>query len=405
MKILLAATLALVLTSCQTMQSVDRGLYGLSNQVSSQDRITGARSLNVTARASQIQQGNQAAAQAISKYEKKDATLDSTQYNRAKRIFDRILKASHMAGESWQIHLIPEESFNAFVTGGTVIVIHQGLMKQLSSDDEVAAVLGHELAHVAANHVFERQAGQIAHAVGGGSSGKSGFVQAAYSRTDETEADNIGILYMALAGYNPDAAAVIWQRMYQLAGTNGQMVSSHPMNSDRMKNAQAIAAKVKQYYKAGVVNPQAQDILNNNVLYAKRQAAGPAAGQGGGLASVLETAANFYIGKQQAKMAASQEVNRIGSLQQIQKDLQIVESGRTSNGQLGIGLNYVGARSVSGLSLKAVTEKGQAMYRHNGVVQPNTRVNAVFDSSIVNPAAASSSGQQIKLIVDEGNYL
>lgn len=402
MKRILITILALFVTSCQTMQSVDRGLYSLSNTVSSQDRITGARTLNIADRAKQIPQGNKAAAQAVAKYKTKDAALNAAQYARVKKIFSRILQVSHMKGENWTVHLIPEDSFNAFTTGGTVIVVHEGLMERLKSDDEIAAVLGHELAHVSANHVFERQAGQMAYAVGGGSTGKSGLVQAAYSRQDEYEADNIGILYMALAGYNPSAAADIWNMMYNSSGANGQMVHSHPVTSDRMQNAKAVANKVQQYYKPGMINASAQEILNGNALYQKRKEVA-APGQGGGLASLLETAANFYVGKVKAKQGAAEESNRILTLREIQGNLKLLDTGKTNDGAIGMRFKYVGQRPVGNLALKAVSKTGESVFRVRNVVNPNSEFNAFFSPEIIDTSLGAN--QKVKLVVDEGGYV
>ena len=407
MKKTLIITFLLTLTSCQTMQSVDRGLYSATNSVSSQDRITGARTLNIADRPKQIAQGNKAVEQILAQYKKEgkpiDAELDSIQFNRAKRIFSRIQRVSHMADEQWTLHLIPDDSFNAFTTGGTTIVVHEGLMKKLKSDDEVASVLGHELAHVSANHVFERQGSQIANMVGGSKVAKSGLVQAAYSRQDESEADRIGILYAALAGYDPHAASGIWSDIYQSSGDNGQMVNNHPLSSQRMSDAEAVADKVEQYYRPGLINASAQDILNSNALYQKRgQAAAP--GQGGGIASLLETAANFYVQKQQAKQGAAQESQRILMLREIQNNLKLVDSGTADNGSIGMRFAYLGQRPVGNLVVKAVSQSGASVYQVRNVVNPNTEFSAFFSPEIIDQQKYGLH-QKIQILVDEGEYL
>ncbi len=139
------------LSGCQVLQSIDKGLYDVAEAVTETDRVTGQRALSTANRSQQIAQGNQYVEKMLQDERKKgrrvDAALDARQYQRLVRIFDRIHPVSHLRQERWKPVLIDRDSFNAFTTGGTYIVVHLGLMKQLN-DAEVAAVVGHEIATV-----------------------------------------------------------------------------------------------------------------------------------------------------------------------------------------------------------------------------------------------------------------
>lgn len=151
-RMVVAAGVFTLLGGCQTLQQIDKGLYQVADAVSEEDRVTGQRSLSFAGRTEQIAQGNRYVEQILAKEKKEgrkvDAALDKRQYYRLVRVFDRIHTSSHLRNERWRPVLIDRNSFNAFTTGGTYIVVHSELMKQLKSDDELAAVLGHEIATV-----------------------------------------------------------------------------------------------------------------------------------------------------------------------------------------------------------------------------------------------------------------
>ena len=174
-KTLLTAGLCLfLLAGCS---SIDKALYDLTNSVTSVDRVTGEREVNLYSRASQIQKSDQQTEQLIAQtYTNQgkpiNEQLDMDGYKRVQEIFRKIHLVSHMRDEDWQVVLIPEDSFNAFVTGGTYVIVHKGLIDELKSDDELAYVIGHEIAHVAANHVYESQTYNIGAMLAGSKSAK-----------------------------------------------------------------------------------------------------------------------------------------------------------------------------------------------------------------------------------------
>ncbi|MBQ0755892.1 MAG: M48 family metallopeptidase, partial [Amphritea sp.] len=271
---LLILTASTILSGCQTLQNLDKGLYNVAESISETDRVTGQRTLSAADRSAQIRQGNAAVEQMLAGEKKAgrkiNASLDRKQYQRLIRIFDRIHRVSHLSQERWQPILIDRDSFNAFTTGGTYIVVHSGLMKQLN-DAEVAAVVGHEIAHTVANHVGERQTTQQLSALASSAARQKGF-QAAYTHELEREADRIGVLYSALAGYDPYAATRIWQRQFKEQGNARSLFAhDHPVNAERAAETKVLANKVKQYYQPGRINPNAATLRDNNSLWQKRE--------------------------------------------------------------------------------------------------------------------------------------
>lgn len=179
---------------------------------------------------------------------------------------EQYLRNNGMAGEiknlSWEFHLVKDPQVNAFAMPGGKIVVYEGLLPYVSSDDDLAVVLGHEVAHAVAKHSNERMSQQIltqygANILGAALSNKSGAVQSVantvyglgtqygvmlpFSRQHESEADYMGLVLMTMAGYNPEAAIPFWQKMS--AGKSGrtpEFMSTHPSDATRI-------AKLRQY--------------------------------------------------------------------------------------------------------------------------------------------------------------
>lgn len=183
--------------------------------------------------------------------------------------------SSEISNFSWEFNLVKDNQVNAFCMPGGKIVVYEGLMKLVSSDDELAVVLGHEVAHAVAKHSNERMSQQImaqygAQVLGGVLSNKSAAIQniagqvyglgaqygvmLPFSRKHETEADLMGLVFMAMAGYNPDNAITFWQKMSQSGGQQvPEFMSTHPSDATRINAIQKQLASIKQkYYKAPV---------------------------------------------------------------------------------------------------------------------------------------------------------
>lgn len=171
---------------------------------------------------------------------------------------------------SWEFNLVQDDQLNAFCMPGGKIVVYEGLMKIVSSDDELAVVLGHEVAHAVAKHSNERMSQQIlaqygAQVLSGALSNKSSAVKSVassvygigaqygmtlpFSRKHESEADYMGLILMTIAGYNPDVAVTFWQKM-SASGSSSvpEFMSTHPSDATRISDIQKELPEVKKKY-------------------------------------------------------------------------------------------------------------------------------------------------------------
>lgn len=186
------------------------------------------------------------------------------------------LKANGMSSEiknfAWEFNLVQDSQVNAFCMPGGKIVVYEGLMKLVSSDDELAVVVGHEVAHAVAKHSNERMSQQVmaqygAAILGAATQNKSQAIQTAasavygigaqygvmlpFSRKHELEADYMGLVFMTMAGYNPDVAVGFWQKMS--AGSGGktpEFMSTHPSDATRIADIQKALPEIKAKYGA-----------------------------------------------------------------------------------------------------------------------------------------------------------
>ncbi len=179
--------------------------------------------------------------------------------------------SSHLRGYEWEFNLIESDQVNAWCMPGGKVVIYTGIMPIAQDDAGLAVVMGHEIAHAIAEHGNERMSQQLlqqAGAVGLMVAMKDKPVQTQalwlgvygvgtqvgimlpYSRTQESEADHLGLIFMAMAGYDPNAAPEFWERM--AAGKDGEppeFLSTHPSSETRIKDLKSWIPEATQYYK------------------------------------------------------------------------------------------------------------------------------------------------------------
>jgi predicted Zn-dependent protease len=175
----------------------------------------------------------------------------------------------------WSVQVIDEpKTVNAWCMAGGRMAIYTGLLQQVDpTDDELAQVMGHEIAHALANHTAERmsvamasQAGVLAagilsdrpgYAMAGAAVAAKLAVDLPNSRTAETEADRIGIELAARAGYDPRAAVTLWQKMGAVGDGKAPppFLSTHPSDAQRQQRLGALAPKMMPYYQAPGVRP------------------------------------------------------------------------------------------------------------------------------------------------------
>lgn len=224
------------------------------------------------------------------------------QTERVRRVGINIAKATEsylrtlgMADEiqkfQWEFNLIRSNEANAFCMPGGKIVVYEGLLRYASTDDELATVMSHEVAHAIAKHANERMSQQmmkqygaqilsvalydksyatqqIASVVYG--LGSDLLVMLPYSRTHEYEADRIGLYLMTIAGYNPSSAVSFWQKMSAGQGEkkSSDIFSTHPSDSGRIKAIQEELPKIKTTLQGGntatnLPQPSSAKQLNN----------------------------------------------------------------------------------------------------------------------------------------------
>lgn len=187
---------------------------------------------------------------------------------------EQYLKSNGMEAEvrnfAWEFNLVKDDQVNAFCMPGGKIVVYEGLLKLVSSDDELAVVVGHEVAHAVAKHSNERMSQQLMTQYGAqiltqALSNKSAAIQKAgstiyglgaqygvtlpFSRKHETEADYMGLIFMTMAGYDPNVAITFWQKMSAGGASVPEFMSTHPSDATRIKDIQKILPELNKYRK------------------------------------------------------------------------------------------------------------------------------------------------------------
>ncbi len=158
----------------------------------------------------------------------------------------------------WEFNVLEEKQVNAFCLPGGKVVVFTGLLHVTANDDQLAAVLGHEVAHALAHHASERLARQDRE--GGGL--LAALREKKYDREQESEADHIGVFLMTFAGYDPRQAVAFWQHMKQLGDQQRrppEILSDHPSDEKRIEQLQAWVPKAeaaKKAYDEGRVAPR-----------------------------------------------------------------------------------------------------------------------------------------------------
>ncbi len=171
-------------------------------------------------------------------------------------------------GVNWEVVVFEDKTLNAFALPGNKIGVHTGMMQLVDNQDQLAAVLGHEVGHVLARHSNERASqetlvqqgmgliqqtsyGQNALTMGLLDLGSQYGVLMPYSRTHESEADEIGVDLMAKAGFDPQQSVQLWKKMEQASQGNQpiEFMSTHPAHETRIQQLQAHMPKALELYK------------------------------------------------------------------------------------------------------------------------------------------------------------
>ena len=241
---------------------------------------TGRRQLMLVSEEQAISSSRQAYAQEMGKYQKEGKLVtDPRVLERVRVITERLVaQAVKMRPDSskwqWSVQVIDDpKTVNAWCMAGGRMALYTGLIKQVDpTDDELAQVMGHEIAHALANHTAERMSTAMAANAGilaaGLLSDKPGQAMAMTaaaatvaiklpnSRTAENEADQIGIELAARAGYDPRSAITLWQKMGKVGGSAPpEWLSTHPSDATRQDRLSALAPKMMPYYQVAGARP------------------------------------------------------------------------------------------------------------------------------------------------------
>ncbi|HZX32609.1 MAG TPA: M48 family metallopeptidase [Rhodocyclaceae bacterium] len=256
--------LLVCLGGCATKQSTQPGVVGVE------------RKQTLWVSASEINQASVQAYQDVLHKSEQQHALDRNpqEVARVRAIAQRLIPAtaafrSDAPGWKWETHVIDSPEVNAWCMPGGKIAVYSGLIEKLNlTDDELAAVMGHEIAHALREHGRERASQAMA--TGLGLSVLSAAVGASQSQTDlaklvtdltislpnsrgfETEADRIGVELAARAGYDPRAALTLWQKMSKAesGGAPPQWLSTHPSHEHRQKDLADYSQRVLPLYLA-----------------------------------------------------------------------------------------------------------------------------------------------------------
>ena len=172
---------------------------------------------------------------------------------------------------SWEFNLVQDNQVNAWCMPGGKIVVYEGLLPVTQDEASLAIVMGHEIAHAVARHSAERLSNAYKEQYGAaalsallqGAGVSSGWQQLAslahqyggalftsgFSRKQESEADHIGLIFAAMAGYNPEVAVTFWQRMSSATGGgSNSLFADHPSDAQRIEQIQGWLPEAKKYY-------------------------------------------------------------------------------------------------------------------------------------------------------------
>ena len=183
---------------------------------------------------------------------------------------DNFLSA-HLQGYDWEFNLVEDDLINAWAMPGGKVVVYTGILPIAQNETGLAVVMGHEIAHAIAEHGNERMSQQLLQQAGAVTLmvamkdepvqtqalwlgvygvGTQVGIMLPYSRTQESEADRMGLIFMAMAGYDPQEAPKFWERM--ATGKDGEppeFLSTHPSSQTRINNLKSWIPEAMQYYK------------------------------------------------------------------------------------------------------------------------------------------------------------
>jgi Zn-dependent protease with chaperone function len=259
----LASLGLLLLAGCQTVSTTQPGTVGVERK---QTMMVSSAEINRSA--------VKAYGQILAEAQKKgQLNRDAAQLERVRAVARRLIPQTgafrpDAPGWQWEVNLITSKEVNAWCMPGGKIAFYTGLIERLqATDDEIAAVMGHEIAHALREHSRERASQAMAQGIGisvvGAVLGLPGIAQdltqalidvtfnLPNSRTDEVEADRIGVELAARGAFDPRAAVTLWEKMAKVGGSQPpQFLSTHPSHASRISDLKGYSERVMPLYEA-----------------------------------------------------------------------------------------------------------------------------------------------------------
>lgn len=259
-----ATVVSLALSSCSTVP------------------LTGRSRLSLVSNESMLPMAFQAYGEFLTTNKATVLPASNTQAQKVKRIGNNLILAvkSYMNNNGyadlikdykWEVNVVESKEMNAWCMPGGKIVVYTGILPVTQTDAGLATVMGHEIAHAIAGHSAERMSQEMVAqgigAAGGVALSKNPKTQSifnslygvgtplamlSFSRKQELEADRLGLIFMSMAGYNPQNAVDFWQRMAQASQSNQkppEFLSTHPSDATRIAQIQKYLPEAQQYYK------------------------------------------------------------------------------------------------------------------------------------------------------------
>jgi predicted Zn-dependent protease len=262
-KIILTLTALVALSGCQTVQTTNPGVLGVDRE----QRFLVSEAQMQSA-AAQAYEGELKAAR-----EKNILNRDAQLTERVRNIARNLERStgtfrSDAPTWKWEVNTLATDEVNAYAMPGGKIMVYEGIVKRLNlNDSEIAAIMGHEIAHALREHSRERVSRQYAQQLAiSGAAALAGVdaniadlantvatvtFQLPFSREQEAEADIVGLELMARSGYDPNAAVSLWQKMLAMdKQQQPEFLSTHPAPATRIDNLRALVPKVMPLYKA-----------------------------------------------------------------------------------------------------------------------------------------------------------
>jgi len=242
--------------------------------------LTGRRQINIIPAGQMMSMSFQQYGDFLKTHE---LSKDRRQVAMVKRVGQRIQAATEtymaeqnmsdrLAGYDWAFNLVVSPEPNAWCMPGGKVVIYTGILEYTKDETGLAVVMGHEIAHAVAKHGNERMSQGLITQMGGialsealknkpeqtqalwmgafGLGAQLG-VMLPYSRTHESEADHLGLIFMAMAGYNPEKAVSFWQRMNSSGGgAPPEFLSTHPAHETRIRKIHELLPEAMPYYQS-----------------------------------------------------------------------------------------------------------------------------------------------------------